>query len=203
MCIRDRLEAIDQSACLLMGSILREAALLQESLKRFVARLSAEGIDAPSTTSCCEHLLVALQSDFDPDQHALRGVKRADSKRFTAVGDSQQLKRHATYEHNRRLEAEKQLEELRANKINGRIRALWFVRIALAPPTLPMRTLADVCRDFCVEETQQASFTYIGTVRDAFAEIIKSLNKQVLSSRIASLKVADSECASSSVFITH
>jgi hypothetical protein len=62
-----------------------------------------------------------------------------------------------------------------AAKIGGRIEKIWFVRAGLANPILPSRTLQELLQDFMLDECKQISHTYVGSVRDAFVEIIKGL----------------------------
>ena len=74
----------------------------------------------------------------------------------------------------------------REDRLGGRIAHLWFVRAGLAAPTLPVRTVADLCRDFPAEECKNISHYKVGRVRDAFCEIVKRLNRKSIAEDMSS-----------------
>ena len=75
---------------------------------------------------------------------------------------------------------------------SGRICNVWFVRVGLPPPNVPVRTLADWCRDFNLDLKHTISYASVGHVRDAFCEIMKRGNREALVSNVRmALAVAD------------
>jgi hypothetical protein len=131
-----------------------------------------------NTTDAIETLITALALDFDG--HQQRGVKRQKS----GLAPSElvpKLRRSCRHYNDKKKEAERALAEDRAEKLGIRICSVWFARVGLAPPCVPYRSLAQFCRDFSVEESAKMSFSYVGRVRDAFVEIIKSKNREQMS----------------------
>ena len=72
------------------------------------------------------------------------------------------------------------LQAATTSKIQGRIQNDWLVKVGLADPSVPARTLSQWCRDFPAQETQNIGHMKVGDARDAFAEVIKIINGQCL-----------------------
>ena len=60
----------------------------------------------------------------------------------------------------------------RSDKVSNRIQAIWLVRVCLARPSMPARTVAEFCRDFLATETKHSSHDHISRVRDAADGVI-------------------------------
>ncbi len=60
----------------------------------------------------------------------------------------------------------------------GRIARMWFLRVGLGPPDVALRTVSTFCRDFGGVEEKTISYEYVARVPDAFAEVLKSLNRR-------------------------
>ena len=70
-------------------------------------------------------------------------------------------------------------------RVGGQIAKMWFVRVAFSSPCLALRALATFCRDFPLVEQAVISHEYVARVRDAFAEILKMLNRRELAAAVA------------------
>jgi hypothetical protein len=68
-----------------------------------------------------------------------------------------------------------------APRVDGRITHMWFIRVAFSPPNMTLRAVTAFCNDFGLTEARVISHDYVARVRDAFAEVIKRLNKQLVS----------------------
>ncbi len=64
------------------------------------------------------------------------------------------------------------------SRVGGQITKMWFIRVAFAPPGLSLRALSEFCRDFPEVESKAISHEYVSRIRDAFAEVVKGLNRQ-------------------------
>ena len=71
-------------------------------------------------------------------------------------------------------------------RVAGRLGLMWHIRVAFAPPQLALRALSALCRDFATNSAPVISYEYVSRVRDAFAEIVKKLNRQQISESVAS-----------------
>ena len=84
---------------------------------------------------------------------------------------------------------------------------IWHVRTMLADTYISAEVLADVCRQFTVEENSSISASQVGKVRDAGAEVLKDLLRDALAKRmagaIAEVSSAEGGRALPTVFLTH
>ena len=121
-----------------MTSLLHDVAAACQDMQRLKARLAAEQVLAPNSTSLIEQLLAALKDEFDLNSEPSIGrpSKRASS---AAEGERENklLKRRLNYHIGKRQEAEQEIEDLKASKVSNRICSIWFVRIGMAPPMQP------------------------------------------------------------------
>ena len=103
----------------------------------------------------------------------------------------------------RHKERHKRSREQVAQDKGRRISTLWYVRICLSKPTLPVRTLENICRDFPVEETRLIKKDRIAYVRDAFVQLLKYLNRANIAYEMANIEVGIQSAENSPVFLLH
>ena len=119
------------------------------------------------TLASIRRLLDSLSEEFD-QPHA-PGTKRR------SLG---QMARSLKYQKEVRGKLESALTRERGERLGGRIQALWFVRVCMAKPSIPLRTIANFCRDFPIQETKQICHTTVSHTRDGFVELVKQMNKR-------------------------
>ena len=153
-----------------MSTLLSQVSRAQNALKTLLASLDLPANVATYRSSAdgIRSLLTTLAEDFDVGSGA--GARTSPGSEACTPD---QLKKKLSYQKKRRTDAEHALESALGQKHAGRIAHLWFVRVGLADPGVPAISLERFCRDYPVEETQTISHTYVGTVRDAFVEIVK------------------------------
>ena len=177
---------------------------LQRALHDVKSRV--QELDSPeeysNTTDAIATLVTALSLDFDGRQQS--GRKRYGGE-LAPSEIVPKLRRSCRHHSDKRKEAELALVSDRADRIGCRIRSVWFARVGLAPPSMPSRSLASFCRDFSVEESDKLSFSYVGRLRDAFVEIIKSMNRDQISKTFSASLRSTGGAASEgrTVFIKH
>ena len=86
---------------------------------------------------------------------------------------AEQLKQALYYQKRKRSALEEEIAQSSGKKEAGMIASLWYVRVGLADPSLPAQTLSSFCKDFPLQETKTISASYVSTVRDAMAEVVK------------------------------
>ena len=129
-------------------------------------------------------MLAALTDDVDLRRrgyHAKRKMSASDSARVI----QRRWQNRLNFQKRKTKEAESKLSAALASRASQRIQSIWYVRTGLADPVIPTRTLRDWCRDFPEKEVKAISYAYIGSVRVAFAEIIKGINRNAVTSPAA------------------
>ena len=147
------------------GSLVQLAQTLQGE----GPALRRQGVNVEAVQCSLQQLIVTLEREFD-----LGRVRRQLSSQMLIKLLRGRVKRLKRY----RKKAEDDLIAERALRVSNRIEPLWFVRAGLADPSIPMQTLRDIFFDFPIHAEQAISHTYISRVRDAFAEILKGLNRR-------------------------
>jgi hypothetical protein len=142
-----------------MAALSRQVEVLLPSVKEF------ECYEA--TATAMEHLLTALDQDFDFHHCG------ASSSKAKGVRSQKSWQKALDYQAKRRRLAEQRVQEVVSEKVSGRIAHIWFCRVGLADPAIPAATLEQVAQEFGATEEKQISHTYIGAVKDCFCEIIK------------------------------
>ena len=175
-----------------MADLDKHAAGIVASLVAFRDRVRAEKPAASESLSAIDHVLQSLDGDFNLDLVDARGRKRSLE---ADAADQEKLKRALRDAHREVQELKDRLDDDSGSKMGGHLRKIWFLRAGLGNPSVPAQTLSQLFRDFSLEEGNKISATYIGTVRDAWAEILKLLN------RSAGEQLAQD--SGGSLFITH
>jgi hypothetical protein len=157
--------------------LAKQAASLAVSLASFRERLHAERPDAASSVDDVSRLLISLSKDFDLDLVDHRGRKRC---LLTEEADLAKLRRRVRDERRQSEQARAELAEAVGIKVSGRLRSMWLLRVGLSNPLISGRMLSDLCRDFTMEEAQQIGKDRTASVRDAFCEVLKHLNRKNL-----------------------
>ena len=103
-----------------------------------------------------------------------------------AAPSFRKLQLQKNYQVRKRMAAEKNLNNLLAVRVRGRIQHLWAIRVGLADPSIPDCTLRDWCADFPDVETKGVSACFIGAARDAFCAIILRESKQDITDVVVS-----------------
>ena len=77
------------------------------------------------------------------------------------------------------------------------------MRVGLAAPNIPYRTLAEFARDFNIDEVNVVSHGKVRSIRDAFGEAIKDMNRQLLVRSVSALESCEGAAESLPIFVTH
>ena len=140
---------------------------LQDTLASHEDELRQSGVGVPLIQDRVAQLLELLDQEFDV-------VARGRELRLSA----EQLQQQVWYQKRCRRSLEDGLQDERAARAGGRIQAMWFIRAGLSDPSIPPGTMSRFLQEFPREETAAISTTYIGRVRNCFAELIKDFNRR-------------------------
>ena len=167
-----------------MANFVDEVCVVRRNLEWLQARLAGDHA-ASMSAICMWELLAALDATFDLETHLVSTKKRS----MTDVSESQEgvrLKRQVAYLQATRETMREERDISLGRRTSWRIGAVWFLRVGLSPPNIPPGRLADVCRDFNIEQEAAISRNRITAAKYAFCECIKSFHRQQLSNIIAS-----------------
>ena len=157
------------------ASPLRQEVLnLWRCLDNLRLLLVDHGVEPPryqAIRQAIDTLRTALDAEFDVRSI---GYHAANSSR--PVVSRKRLQNQRDYQIVCRKRAEAKLKAAVSEKIAGRIQHQWFMQAILANPNVPARTLDQWFENFPTSETRMVSATYIGAVRDAWAEELKCMN---------------------------
>ena len=158
---------------------LRIALKAIKNLNALLSTLEADHVVVPIVTEARK----ALAHNFDVGDRPGPGrPARSDKQVSRKVRTLQQQALRLRS----RLKATKAiLNRHHANRVSGRIQNMWFIRAGLSDPHTPARTVAAHLQEFPEDETHQISHTYVSTVRDTFAHLIKGFNRQNARSAIS------------------
>lgn len=158
-----------------------------QALQRDIGKLQAALLTHPSgaqrfksTLAAAVSLRQALVADFEV---GIAHERRPRVGIRSLQNQVQHLKR-------KRAEVKRKLDAAIGEKVSGRIQNVWYTRVALVDPSVPTRTLEQFCTSFPQVETQSISRTYIGVVRDAFAEVVKGMSKAAFVRLISDIAAA-------------
>ena len=147
---------------------------LSSGLQEFLSMIRLEG-DAhyPHTIRGIEALSQALVQEFDlaPVGGRPRNTTEDLRSRFRAA------QKALVYRKQKADQLQEQLRTDSGSRLGNRIRAIWFVRTGLARPTMPARSLSELCAEFPIMECHAIGETRITLVRDAFCEMVKACNR--------------------------
>ena len=182
-----------------MPAALGKLRLLHSRLLSFHTSLKERRVAAPRTQRCIEQLLVAMTRNLIWKHIGKPRVRNSQPS-------SQTLKRRVRNLRQKRSQANQQLHAFSAEKDYGqqcRVRDAWFVRIGLAPPSVPERVLSKWLRDMAIDDQAPVSCSRVGMVRNAWCEVLKTLNRTEVASLVSSLRPPCTPAAVISVFVTH
>ena len=184
-----------------MDGLIQQVSIVQGQLRKLRLSIAASphSSEYEKSLRAIGTLTDALATDFDMIQS--RGRKRPqDESLQTQVGSLQRKLRHQK----QKVDAqEAMLADMQYAKTGGRIKNLWFVKVMLAAPGVPARTLSQWCRDWPTEETQNISPCYIGPVKDAMVEVLKKLNKEIVAASVRDAGVLEGGTETLPVYIVH
>ena len=83
------------------------------------------------------------------------------------------------------------------------MRDAWFVRIGLAPPSVPERVLSKWFRDMAIDDQAPVSCSRLGMVRNAWCEILQTLNLTEVALLVSSLRPPCTPAAVIPDVVTH
>ena len=160
----------------------KRASSIHRALGEFLSDFVQGDPRYSRTIAAANALRAAIDDEFDT-----RGANYHTTPRITA--SLRTLQNRVQYQQRKMREIERRCQELEADKLHGRIQDVWFVRVGLADPAIATRTLQDMCEMFAVG--QAISAPYIGQVRDAMAQVVKSFNRASAAALCASLPNAE------------
>ena len=157
---------------------LREVAHFRPALIRALGNFD----DNAEIHDVADSLLHLLDANYDLWKVMADGVE------YDAQSQVSKMQNALRYQKRRRKMVEAELD-LERNPHRGKlVQSLWFVRIGMASPSIPARTLASILADIPQHESAGVSHWYIGRVRDAFAELLKLLQVAELSRQVFDLE---------------
>ena len=98
--------------------------------------------------------------------------------RFGRADTIHQWRRKYYYIRRHLLDARKELDKLKGG---NRIGKHWLVVACLSDPRTSVRTVASWCHDFAIDDAAPISYGTVSTVRNAFGEILRGINRQDIS----------------------
>ena len=155
-------------------SRLREVARFRPSLERVLDSV----VDNEPVLDAAQRLLNLLDEAYDVQKVMNQGIEY-DGKTKIAV-----LQSALRYQKRRRTTLESELISERNPARGGLVQLLWFVRIGMANPTVPGRTLQSLLSNIPEQECVGVSHCYIGRVRGAFCELLKLLQVAEISRQV-------------------
>ena len=172
-----------------MDSLLSDVVAVRAGSLSLLEKLDGkhEGEDYRRTRSAIHSLVGALAADFEtPLLHQRKSC--AESSDASVAKSRKVMQNQLSREKSARQRAEENIESMMVQRVGCHIQDMWYVRVGLAPPTRPVRTLAAFCRDFPDKECANISKSRVGAVRDTFVQIIKGINRRMLAQTMAGPK---------------
>ena len=145
-------------------------------LSNFREWLATQGEQA-EVIECVSSLSACLEEHYPLDELPRRGRKRS----IPTTADLNKVKKQLGGERRKSTQLRQEAQEALPAKVQGRLSHIWLVRAGLSNPSIKTRTLREFIRDFSIDETEQISSTWIGEVRNTFAEILRQFNQDELS----------------------
>ena len=140
-----------------------------------VKRLSE--VSQGPVAAACAAFVESLDREVDVDASLTRKRKRS-STRFFSV---KQLEQKLQYQVRKRQEEKANLnQELPGKGVHNRLEHIWLVRAGLAEATVPSKTLQQLLCEVFLSERKAISTWSIFRARDAFAELVKTINRYLI-----------------------
>ena len=173
-----------------------------QQLRSLNLRLSDE---RPQSTCIptVQHTMNSLMAEFDVASEKLRGRKRAAKDVASSSQEIVQLKRQVSYQTICREKSHLSLLEHLGHPVSGRICNVWLLRVALSPPNVPTRKLAEWCQDFNVDLARSVRKDTASQAKNALCELVKHWNRIQVSSTVAAAQAHRHPSESLRVYIPH
>ena len=135
-----------------MEGVLWKVSSVHRLVRELADSISAlpQASDFEASQIALNHLLECLTSDFDLPETRRRKRNLGNDVRHELA----KARRNLSKQRNKVDDLKGQLQDERIAKISGRIKDQWLIRVGTAAPTTPLRTLAQWCRDFPLDETK-------------------------------------------------
>ena len=184
-----------------MEGVLWKVSSVHRLVRELADSISAlpQASDFEASQIALNHLLECLTSDFDLPETRRRKRNLGNDVRHELA----KARRNLSKQRNKVDDLKGQLQDERIAKISGRIKDQWLIRVGTAAPTTPLRTLAQWCRDFPLDETKNISHVYVSHVKDAYVEAIKTINEATVCAQVASAGAAQVGEETKPVFVVH
>ena len=178
------------------ATLINEASKLEEALRSFVGKLpeAEETLKNCLVTAACN-----LEQRFDLRAQNYHARRRAGESQ---LANPRRLQLSRAFFKRKALKLQEQIRDNDGSKVSGRLRTMWLLRTALSDPCVPVRTLAEFCRDFHDLETSTISHTSIAAARDCFCEAIKLATGWAITDALSQLPAASTQ-ASQPVILSH
>ena len=182
--------------------MIQDVSLTLTHLQALHARL-VESNRAARSQSIILDLQAALCEDFDLQLDATPGPKRQKVESVSHKLQISRLQTQLSKAVSAKLDSELQIKKHLGEKSAGRISNVWFLRTCLGSPKVSLCTLREWCRDFNIQEHMPISTESIFRAKNAFCEIVKGFNRNLLVQAVALFKPGASEMSTLHVFCTH
>ncbi len=183
-----------------MVGVLSVASAACGRLDGLLASLECEGDRAHlgALGANVERIFSAVKRARDCLRDELEGVESCPATVREDADLVRALRRRVTYQRKMRVIAEDLLSS--DDRMGRRLQLIWFVRAGLSNPMTPVGRMEEFMAEFSRVVEKQISDTYVARVRDCFAELIKHLNRQCLTSLVKKVK---SPGASAHIVVAH
>lgn len=152
-----------------------------------------------ASLSAISRLSDTLAADFDLRRQPGRKRPRVETLKRKVCSVQQSLRHHRSVG----AALRQKYRDFQTAKGGGRIKHLWFTRILTTPPNVPCRALSDWLRDWPEVETRNVSSWSIAAVRDAGAQVLKSINRAHIASIVERGGASSGGTETHPVFLTH
>ena len=163
--------------------------VLLSALRRFLATPGVEE-EWPSTVRSARQLLKEMEKEGSGDVATRTGRKRK------AGPSVHHMQMRVRYQKMCRKKAETALQQQLAARVDGALGKLWIIRVGLLPVGLPLRAVSSVCQNFARVETPVISHSYVASVKNAMAELLKRMNA-------AAIAKAALEAPAATLYLSH
>ena len=153
-------------------SLSQTASRLCKELFSFQVKLdSADHADSIAAISFC---VSTLSDAFD-----CSGANDSTGANVEAAKQAELkfARNQVAYERRKRKQAEEEIANVMPRRQGNQIAALWYLRVGLARPTVPIAALSEFLRDFPVDATQYIGASSIRKAKDAFCSLVLKNNR--------------------------
>ena len=131
----------------------------------------------PAISDGIHSLLKAFDDEMEDIRDSASDRRRNRRKEIT-VQRVEKLQKALTYQSNKARKVAQELALERGARLGLKLQTIWLVRTGLSKPTIPARSLVDMCNEFPLgNSTNVISHQRVSVARDVFAELIKHCNR--------------------------